>query len=369
MTIDSATGLIEWTPTVLQDGLHDVSVRVTDSAGALDNQIFQIDVTLVNEAPVITTTAVTSATAGQSYTYDVDATDPDLGDTQTWSLTTSPAGMTIDAATGVIDWTPTMAQLGDQPVSVTVTDFHGLTATQDFTVTVSAAPGALFFSNVTNDATVPGVDGPYNNANIYAYDGAAYSAIVYFIDTMGFQANIDGLQMVDADTFYVSFSNTTRTVPGIGTVEDEDVLLYDAGVWSVYFDGTANGLTNNGHDIDAFSIEGGTLYFSTVGNANVGGLGSADDGDIYSWNGASFARVFDASAAGLANNADIDGLTVKGGVYYVSFNRDAGTSVPGLGTVQDEAVVTFDGVNWALYFAGPGLDATDGQDLDAVDVP
>ena len=26
------------------------------------------------------------------------------------------------------------------------------------------------------------------------------------------------------------------------------------GAWSVYFDGTAHGLTNNNHDVDAFDI-------------------------------------------------------------------------------------------------------------------
>ncbi len=71
---------------------------------------------------------------------------------------------------------------------------------------------------------------------------------------------------------------------------------------------------------------------------------------------------------GLPGNADIDGLTVKGGTYYLSFNRDAGTAVPGLGTVQDEEVVSFDGATWGPYFSGLDLTAN-GQDLDAVDVP
>jgi hypothetical protein len=49
-------------------------------------------------------------------------------------------------------------------------------------------------------------------------------------------------------------------VPGIGTVQDEDVVYYNAGTWSVYFDGTAVGLTSNNNttasnlDIDAFDL-------------------------------------------------------------------------------------------------------------------
>ncbi|MGB5603926.1 MAG: Ig-like domain-containing protein [Gammaproteobacteria bacterium] len=366
MTIDAATGLIEWTPTVQDNAAsYDVTVVVTDSALAIDTQNYTIVNTLVNVAPTITTTPVTTATAGQAYSYDVDATDPDLGDTQTYSLDVSPAGMTIDAATGVIDWTPTMAQLGDNAVTVTVTDFNGLPAEQTYTVTVGAAAGALFFSTAGN-ATVPGVPDPSNNADIYAYDGAIYSRIL----DSGFSGNIDALYVVDADTFYVSFANNGGVTNGGLTLQDEDIGLYDAGTWTLYYDGSATGLggTGTGYDIDAISIAGGVLYFSTVGNVNVGGLGAGDDADIYSHDGTAYARVFDASANGLPGNADIDGLTVQGTTYYMSFNRNGGTAVPGLGSVSDEAVVSFNGANWAVYFSGPGL-TTNGHDVDAVHVP
>ncbi len=43
-------------------------------------------------------------------------------------------------------------------------------------------------------------------------------------------------------------------VPGLGTVQDEDVVFYNNGTWIVYFDGTAHGLTSNNLDIDAFDI-------------------------------------------------------------------------------------------------------------------
>ncbi len=90
---------------------------------------------------------------------------------------------------------------------------------------------------------------------------------------MGFNANVDALDVVDEDTFYLSFANTTRTVSigGVPTVvQDEDVLLYDGGTWSVYFDGAAlRSDATNGQDIDAISIDGGRLYFSRpLGNSD-----------------------------------------------------------------------------------------------------
>jgi len=109
-----------------------------------------------NHAPTITSTQVTTATVGQPYAYDVDATDPDTGDTLTFSLPTAPAGMTIDPASGLIEWTPTTAQIGNQAVTVRVTDSGGLSDEQPFTVTVSAAdnqaPG--FTSTPITTATV-----------------------------------------------------------------------------------------------------------------------------------------------------------------------------------------------------------------------
>ncbi|MBC8233690.1 putative Ig domain-containing protein [bacterium] len=139
MTIDSSTGLITWTPTNAQVGDNPVSVRVEDAGGLFDTQSFTVTVANVNEAPSITSTAVTTAIEGQLYSYDVDADDPDVGDTLTFALDTNPTGMSINSSTGLIEWTPTNAQVGDNPVIVRVEDSGGLFDTQNFTITVEAA--------------------------------------------------------------------------------------------------------------------------------------------------------------------------------------------------------------------------------------
>ncbi len=86
----------------------------------------------LNHAPVITSTAVTSATKGQPYSYDVNATDSD-GNTLVYSLTSKPSGMTINSSTGLITWTPTAT--GSFGVTVKASDGE-LFDTQSFTVTV-----------------------------------------------------------------------------------------------------------------------------------------------------------------------------------------------------------------------------------------
>jgi CheY-like chemotaxis protein len=159
------------------------------------------------------------------------------------------------------------------------------------------------------------------------------------------------------------------------SVDDPDILQFgnvtvDLHAFEVFFDGTAQGLTAGAQDVDAISIVDGTLYFSTVGNTNPTGLtGTADDADIYSWDGTSFARVWDASAAGLPDGADIDGLTMIDTThFFVSFGN-AKTSLPAIGVVQDEDVVEFDG-DWSIFFDGTeqGLGASGQLDLDAIDI-
>jgi len=90
----------------------------------------------VNQAPEITSAAITSATVGVAYTYNVNATDPDTEDVLTYSLTSKPAGMSIVAATGVICWTPIAA--GSFAVGIKVSDPGLLSDTQSFNITVSA---------------------------------------------------------------------------------------------------------------------------------------------------------------------------------------------------------------------------------------
>ena len=90
-----------------------------------------------NSAPTITSTPPVTATVGLLYTYDVEATDPDVGDILTVSLDVAPAGMTIDPSSGLIQWTPDGTQAGGNVVAVRVTDVGGRFTTQSFLVDVA----------------------------------------------------------------------------------------------------------------------------------------------------------------------------------------------------------------------------------------
>lgn len=89
-------------------------------------------------APAFTSTPVTAATQGVLYSYTLTATDVD-GGTLSYSLDAKPAGMNVNASSGLITWTPGSAQLGPQAVTARVTDPTGLFATQPFSIVVADA--------------------------------------------------------------------------------------------------------------------------------------------------------------------------------------------------------------------------------------
>jgi serine protease AprX len=87
--------------------------------------------------PVFASTPPTSATAGSLYRYLAAATDAD-GDALAYSLVVAPGGMSVNPLEGVVDWTPGANQVGIHPVTLRATDTGGQSATQSFSLTVSA---------------------------------------------------------------------------------------------------------------------------------------------------------------------------------------------------------------------------------------
>ncbi|MCA9202024.1 MAG: hypothetical protein KDA59_03225, partial [Planctomycetales bacterium] len=73
------------------------------------------------------------------YIYDVEASDAD-GDALTYEFVEHPMGMTIGASTGLITWEPTEEFIGNQNVTVRVTDGRGGEAIQEYVLCVHPDP-------------------------------------------------------------------------------------------------------------------------------------------------------------------------------------------------------------------------------------
>src|SRR6185503_3215589 len=86
-----------------------------------------------NLAPEFTTQPVVEAVVGIPYQYESHATDPNEDELE-YRLTSGPANMTIDAATGVIEWTATAEQAGTFQVEIEADDGFGGVAHQQFQI-------------------------------------------------------------------------------------------------------------------------------------------------------------------------------------------------------------------------------------------
>jgi large repetitive protein len=119
MVIDARTGLITWASPTL--GNTQIQITVTDAGGAVAAQGYTLT-GKQNHAPVINSTPKTQVTIGNTYRYDVVATDAD-NDALTYALDNASLalGISIDKL-GRINWKPTSTNIGNHQVTITVSD-------------------------------------------------------------------------------------------------------------------------------------------------------------------------------------------------------------------------------------------------------
>jgi len=149
VTINS-DGTLAYMPNRNFCGTDTFTYTISDGNGGTASAIVTVTIEAVNDAPSITSKSVETARVWAPYLYAVRAKDPDEADTLTYSLTKKPEGMTINPATGLIEWRPTNAQAGSHDVVVSVADSNRTRAfdTQSFTITVTSLTSPLK-SNMT----------------------------------------------------------------------------------------------------------------------------------------------------------------------------------------------------------------------------
>jgi hypothetical protein len=135
-------------------------------------------------APTITSVANTAASWGNLYQYQVLST---ANPQATYSLTTAPAGMTVNSSTGLISWTPSASQLGSFSVTVQASNSAGMTS-QSYTGTVVApkptTPGGLIVNAAGGDSVALSWHGSTDPSGglfygVYQVTGGPYHTTVY----------------------------------------------------------------------------------------------------------------------------------------------------------------------------------------------
>ncbi|MCS6153776.1 DUF4347 domain-containing protein [Shewanella baltica] len=137
-TFNPATGTLSGTPSNQDVGMtNGIVISVSDGTLSASLPAFNLTVVNVNDAPIISSTAVTTATQDTAYSYTLVAADTDVGDVLTFSAVTKPSWLSFNAATGLLSGTPSNSDVGAHPVTLRVTDTDGLTAEQSFSITVT----------------------------------------------------------------------------------------------------------------------------------------------------------------------------------------------------------------------------------------
>ena len=121
--ISSDNRTIVYTPTKNFSGMDTFTYTVSDSKGGTDTGTVRVKVIGINDLPSIRTkNKVSLVRVGSKFSYDVNAKDADPDQTLTYSLVKKPEGMTIDSASGLIEWEPNEEQIGTHDIEVKVED-------------------------------------------------------------------------------------------------------------------------------------------------------------------------------------------------------------------------------------------------------
>ncbi|HEX3782073.1 MAG TPA: putative Ig domain-containing protein [Pseudonocardiaceae bacterium] len=133
LSINTGTGLTSGTPTTASSST--VTVTATDSTGPSGTTSFTWTVnSATGNTVTVTSPGSQTSTVGTSASVQVTASDSAAGQTLTYSASGLPAGLSINAGTGLISGTPTTA--GSSTVTVTATDTTNASGAATFSWTV-----------------------------------------------------------------------------------------------------------------------------------------------------------------------------------------------------------------------------------------
>jgi hypothetical protein len=150
-------------------------------------------------------------------------------------------------------------------------------------------------------------------------------------------ADVDAASFVPGTTNLLLSFDTTVTLPGAGSVDDDDVVLCQGGTFAKQFDGATQLGLRPAADVDALHLDGTNLYYSLDISYRRGGLSGSDD-DLWIFNTNTLATSL-MGTIGLPRGADLadvddpvdadgDGLT---DLEETTATDEPGTTFPGTG--------------------------------------
>jgi hypothetical protein len=134
--LDPATGAFNWTPDFTQAGTYDINIKLSDPGGLTAAVALPVEVINVNRPPAMQSIEDITVDENSSVTVVTAASDEDSDDQLSYNAAELPAGATLSAENGALNWTPTYDQAGDYMITVTVSD-GAAEASQTFNINVN----------------------------------------------------------------------------------------------------------------------------------------------------------------------------------------------------------------------------------------
>jgi len=140
-SFNASTGRLSGTPTSSMAGLSfgGIVISVSDGTASTSLPAFAINVAAPNGAPVISGSPAASVVAGQAYSFQPTASDPE-NQPLTFSIVGQPSWATFSTTTGRLSGTPTSANVGSYPnIVIRASDGTNTVPLPTFSITVTAA--------------------------------------------------------------------------------------------------------------------------------------------------------------------------------------------------------------------------------------
>ncbi|WP_372769300.1 putative Ig domain-containing protein, partial [Pseudoalteromonas sp.] len=176
------------TPTNDDVGKHFVNLKIND--GKLSSyQSFELIVTNVNDAPVITSKAIKVATEDSQYTYKISAKDDDIDDSLTYAATKLPDWLNFNSETQLLSGTPENNHVGEHEIILTVSDNSNAEVNQRFTLTVFNTNDTLFVDSIPLTSIEEGTPYSYELfSHDIDYDDNLTSSVITKPDWLSFDS-------------------------------------------------------------------------------------------------------------------------------------------------------------------------------------
>lgn len=150
------------------------------------------------------------------------------------------------------------------------------------------------------------------------------------------EVNIDALSIVGVNTVVFSLDEDA-VLPGVGLVADEDLISFNGSTFTLWWDGSANGLPPE-VNLDAVHVISPTEFlFSLEEDAVLPGVGLVADEDVIRFSGGTFSLELDGSAIGLPPEVDIDAVAILPNAIPITYILSIDGANEIAGTLYDDA--------------------------------